>query len=113
MASRVQHITKIKCYSGIKCASQFQQKNLRNFFKDRFNNVYNINGEPGHFYDIEDLEDNEYFDEYALFDVSPPDAGKISLIMKVMNLLRKEGTSQITIHLIQSMLKFHNIKSKM
>ena len=61
---------------------------------------------------MEDLEDTQYFDEYTLPDVFPSDAGKFSLIMKVMNLLRKEGTSQIMIHLIQCMLTFHNIKSK-
>ena len=35
-----------------------------------------------------------------------------SLIMKVMNLLRKERTSKIMNNLIQCMLTFHNIKSK-
>ena len=31
--------------------------------EDRFNNVYNIDGEPGPFCDMEDLEDTQYFDE--------------------------------------------------
>ena len=61
---------------------------------------------------MEDLEDTQDFDEYALPDVSPPDAGKNYPIMKVMNMLRKEGTSQIMIYLIQCMLTLHNIKSK-
>ena len=34
------------------------------------------------------------------------------LIMKVMNLLKNEDTSQIMIHLIQCMFTFHNIMSK-
>ena len=38
---------------------------------------------------------------------------EVSLIIKVMNILRKKGESQIMIYLIQSMLKFQNIKSKM
>ena len=53
---------------------------------------------------MEDLEDNQYFDEYDLPDVSSPDAGKKSLIMKVTNLVWKKGTSQIIIYLIQCML---------
>ena len=40
---------------------------------------------------MEDLEDTQYFDEYALPDVFPPDAGKFYLIMNVMNMLQKEG----------------------
>ena len=51
---------------------------------------------------MEDIEDTQYFYEYALPDVSTPDAGFFSLIRKVMNLLRKEGEGQITIHQIQS-----------
>ena len=61
---------------------------------------------------MEDLEDTQDFDEYALHNVFTPDAGKNSLIMKVMNMLRKEGTSQVMIHLIHCMLIFHNINSK-
>ena len=61
---------------------------------------------------MEYLEDTQDFDEYALFGVSAPDAGKSSLIIKVMNMLRKEGTSQIMIHIIRCMFTFHNIKSK-
>ena len=48
-------------------------------------------------------------------DGSPLDAlmlENIFLVMKVMNMLQKEGTSQIIIHLIPCMFKFHNIKSK-
>ena len=78
----------------------------------RFNKVYDSDGELGPLCDMEDLEDTQDLDEYNLPDVFPPDAGNFSLIMKVTNLLRKEGTSQIMIHLIQFMLIFHNIKSK-
>ena len=82
--------------------SQSQQRNIHHLQKkeDRFNNVYNSDGEPGPFSDMEDIEDTKYFDEYALLDVPPPNSGK-SQIMKVMNLLRKEWTSQIMIYLIQ------------
>ena len=41
---------------------------------------------------MEDLEDTEYFDEYALPAVLTPDSRKKYLIM---NLLQKEETSQI------------------
>ena len=44
---------------------------------------------------MEDLEDNQYFYEYALPDVFTPDAVRFSLVMKVMNLFLEEGTSQI------------------
>ena len=61
---------------------------------------------------MEDLEDTQNIDEYALPDAPPPDAGKFSLIMKLMNILRKEGKIQIMNNLIQCMLILHNIKSK-
>ena len=80
--------------------------------EDRFNKVYDSDGEPGPFYDIEDLEDTQYFDEYALFDFSSLMLEFFSLIMKVMNMLQKEGKSQIMINLIQCMLTFHNIMYK-
>ena len=44
---------------------------------------------------MEDLEDTQYFYEYALPDVFTPDAGKFSMVVKVMNLFREEGISQI------------------
>ena len=44
--------------------------------------------------------------------LSPLMLENIYLIMKVMNMLRKEGVSQIIIHLIPCMLTLHNIKSK-
>ena len=47
---------------------------------------------------------------YLMF--SPLMLTKTSLIKKVMNVLWKEGKSQITIHLIQCMLTLHNIRSK-
>ena len=78
MDSIVQHNIKIKCYSGIKSTSQYQHRNLCKITKkeDRFNKVYDSGGEPGPLCDMEDLEYNKYFDEYALPDVLPPDAGK-------------------------------------
>ena len=113
MTSRVEHTIKIKCYSGIKRASQSQQRNLHKLQKeDGFNKVYDSDGEPGPFCDMEDLEDTQDFDEYNLPNVSPLVLANISLIMKVMDLLRKEGTGLIMIHLIQFILTFHNIKSK-
>ena len=80
MTSRVEHTIKIKCYSVIKFAYQSQQRNLHKWpkKKDRFNKVYDSDGGPGPFCDMEDLEDTQYFDDYALPDVSPPGAGKIS-----------------------------------
>ena len=90
MESIVKHTIKIKCYSGIKCTSQSQQRNLCNLQKrDRFNKVYVSDGEPGTFCDMEYIEDTHDFDECALPDFFPPDAGKFSLITKVMNMLRK------------------------
>ena len=41
----------------------------------------------------------------------PLTLANIDLILKLMNMLRKEGTSQIMIHFIQCMLIFHNIMS--
>ena len=69
--------------------------------EDRFNKVYGSDGEPGPFCDLEYLEDNQYFDEHILPDVFLPDADNFSLVLKVTNLLRKEVTSQIMIHLVQ------------
>ena len=61
---------------------------------------------------MEALEDTQDFDEYLLPDLFSLMLETFSLIMTVMNMLRKEGTSQINIHIIQFMLTFHNIKSK-
>ena len=49
MVSGVQHTIKIKFYSGIKCTSQYQQRNLRHLQKkeDRFTKVYDSGEEPG------------------------------------------------------------------
>ena len=41
-----------------------------------FNKVYNSDGEPGPFCYMGDIEDTQDIDEYELFDVPPPDAGK-------------------------------------
>ena len=43
----------------------------------------------------ENIEYNQYFYEYDLTDVFTPDSGNVSMVMKVTNLLREEGTSQI------------------
>ena len=73
MDSRVQHTIKIKDYSGIQCASQSQQRKISKLKKgDRLNKVYDSDGEPGLFCDMEDLEDTQDIDKYALFDVLPP-----------------------------------------
>ena len=69
-------------------------------------------GESGTFCDMEDLEDTADFDEYNLLVFPPLMLATFSLIMKVMNLLRKYGTGQIMIHLIQCMLTLNNIKYK-
>ena len=73
MASRVKHTIKIECCSGIKCASQSQQRNLCKLQKkkDVFNKVYDSYGGPGPFCDMEYIEDTQYFDAYTLLDVSP------------------------------------------
>ena len=44
--------------------------------ENRFNKVYDSDGEPGPFCYMEDLEDTQYFYEYNLPDVFPPDSGK-------------------------------------
>ena len=44
---------------------------------------------------MEDLEDTQDFYKYDLPDVFTPDSGKFSMVTKVMNMLREEGTSQI------------------
>ena len=61
----VQYIIKIKCYSSIKCTSQFQQMNIRPLRKkeDRLNKVYDSDGVPVPLCDMEDLEDIQYCDE--------------------------------------------------
>ena len=61
---------------------------------------------------MEDLEYTQGFDDYAQPGAVPPDSGHFPLILKVTNMLQKEGTSQIIIHLIHLMLTLHNIKSK-
>ena len=75
MVSRVQHTIKTKFYSGIKCDSQSQQSNFRKLQKkeDESNKVYDSDGEPGPFCGTGDLEDTQYFDEYALPVSTPPD----------------------------------------
>ena len=46
--------------------------------EDRFNEVYDSDGKPGPFCDMEDLEYTQEFDEYALPDFLSPGDGKIS-----------------------------------
>ena len=41
-----------------------------------FNKVYNSDGETGPFFDMEYIEDNQYFYKYNLPDGFPPDADK-------------------------------------
>ena len=50
---------------------------------------------PGPFCDMKDIEYTQYFYEYDLPDVFTPDAGNVSMVMKIKNLLREEGTSKI------------------
>ena len=47
------------------------------------------------FCDMEDLEYTKYFYEYDLPDIFFPDAGNVSMVMKVMNILRDDKSSQI------------------
>ena len=61
---------------------------------------------------MEYLEDTQYFGEYTLTDVSSQVMELFSLVMKVINLVRKEGGDQVTIYLIQCMLTFQYIKSQ-
>ena len=61
---------------------------------------------------MEDLEDAQDFDEYALPDVFPPDAGNVFSDHESNKYVAGGGESLITIHLIQCVLTFHNIKSK-
>ena len=80
--------------------------------EDRFNKFYDSDGDSGPFCDMEDLEDTQDFDKYALPYAPPLMLENVSLIIKVMNMLRKKGKSQIMINIIQCMLIFHNINSK-
>ena len=77
MSQTVRHIIKVKCPSSIKCASSYQQRNLHNLqkIKDSFDEGYYSDGEPGPFFDMEYLEDTQYFDQDALHDVFPLGAG--------------------------------------
>ena len=76
MALRVQQTIKINCYSGIKFDPQSQQRKFCDLKKKYcFNKVYDSDREPGPFCNMEDIEDTQYVYEYALPDVSTPDAG--------------------------------------
>ena len=44
---------------------------------------------------MEDLEETQYFYEYARPDVFTTDAGKLSTVMKLMNMFWEEWTSKI------------------
>ena len=61
---------------------------------------------------MEDIEDTQDLDRYALPYVSPLNLEFFSLVMKVLNLLWKKGTVQIMIYLTQYMLTSQDIKSK-
>ena len=55
----------------------FNKQTFVNFkYIYNFNKFYNSDGGPGLFCDMEDHEDTQDFDEYALTDVNPPGAGK-------------------------------------
>ena len=96
MVSSVQHTIKIKFYSGIKCTSQSQQMNLCKFKKKgRLNKVYDSYGETGPFCDMEDLEILKFYMSTLYLISLPLMLAKISMVMKVMNLLLEEGTGQI------------------
>ena len=114
MVQRVRHTIQEKGSSSIKCTSQSQQSDLQNLqkIKDTLDEGYDSDGEPGHFCDMEDLEDNQYFVDSALPDVFPLDTGDFFLTMKIINMMRKEGTSKIRIHHLQCMLTSQNVKSK-
>ena len=105
---------KIQCYSGIKYDSQYQQSNLRKLQKNRIGSkrftIVMGNQDLSVIWNILKILKILIGTLYLMF---PPLMLELfSLIMKVMNLLRKEVTSKIMIHLIQCMLTFHNIKSK-
>ena len=78
MAQTVQHTIKGKGPSIIKSTSQYQQRNLHNLqkIKDSFDEGYYSDGEPGPFFDMEDIEGTQYFYEDALPDVFPLGAGE-------------------------------------
>ena len=63
--------------------------------EDRLNKFYDIDGEPGPFCDMEDLEDTQYFMSTLYLKFLPLMLENFSMVIKVMNLLREEGTSQI------------------
>ena len=69
---------KRKCSSIIERTSQYQQSNLHHLQKtqDSFNEGYDTDGEPGPLCDVEDIEDNQDFDQDALPDIFPLDAGE-------------------------------------
>ena len=113
MALIVQHTVKNKFTPILNVSISINEGTFLIYKKeDRFNKVYDSDGRPGILCDMEDLEDTQYFDDYYLPDVPPTNAGKFSLVTKVINLLWKEGKSQMMIHLIQCKLKPHNINSK-
>ena len=114
MVSRVQHTIKIKCYSGIKCVSQYQQRNLCKLQKKRIGSIRFtiVMGNQDISWIWEILKILNIFITNLYLMLSPLMLENIYLIMKVMNMLRKEGVSQIIIHLIPCMLTLHNIKSK-
>ena len=77
LSQSVRHTIKGKCSSGIKCTSNYQQRNLHNLqkTKDKSGEGYDSDGEPGPFFDMKYLEYNQYFDEDALPDIVPLDYG--------------------------------------
>ena len=104
---------KIKCYSGIECASQHQQRNLCKLQKKKIGSIWFTivmgNQDLSIILKILKILNNLVVMIYLVF--YPLTLANIDLILKLMNMLRKEGTSQIMIHFIQCMLIFHNIMS--
>ena len=101
MAFIVQHTIKIKCYSGIKCDPQYQQRNFHKLQKKRIGSIrFRIvigNQDLYLICKILNILNILISTLYLMF--SPLILAKFSLIMKVMNLLQKEVTSQIMIYL--------------
>ena len=59
MSQRLHDYIKGKCSSSIKCTYQYQQSNINNLqkIKDRFDEGYDSDGEPGPLLSMEDIED--------------------------------------------------------
>ena len=104
---------KNRIYSSIKCNSQSQQSNLSNFQKKGIVSIrFKRSMGNDYFYVIRRILKILNILLSTIYLMFYPLMLEKSLIMKVMNMLRKEGTSQIIIYLIHCMLTFHNIETK-